>query len=253
MTKYMVAGDWHGNTTWAVKMVEQAHRIGINKIIQVGDFGLWDHTLSGVKYLDVLNDQCRMRGVYVYFVDGNHENHDRLKWYDVNNPSSHQGHTYIRSHILHLPRGSRWEWDGKVFVAVGGAYSIDKAWRREGESWWVGETLTDREVEFKVPNNGDYLFTHDCPTNAPFRFRIKDDPDSHIHRQRMDQVGKKVGAKLWFHGHMHEKYEYDFRHRQGYTQVWGLDKDEEQFNWGVLDTDTDTFTWGATLRSRGQA
>lgn len=245
MTKIMVCGDWHGNTKWAVSMVHLAAGLGANKIIQCGDFGLWDHDEAGVRYLDTLNEECRRKGVKVYFVDGNHENHDRLRWYDANNPVTAAGHVYIRSHVFHIPRGAIWGWDGKKFAGVGGGVSVDRARRTPGESWWDGEQLDDSQVYSLPDAEVDYLFTHDCPTNAPFMLRLKPDIESQIHRQRMDAVGKILRPNLWFHGHMHERYMYEFQHQKGYARVYGLDMDGEQNSWGIIDTETDQFLWGA--------
>lgn len=245
VNKIIVCGDWHGNAHWANSVVRKAAELGITRIVQCGDFGLWDHVDDGVDYLDSLNAECRKHGVTVRWLDGNHENHDRLAWYDKNNPKTSVGHVFIRSNILHLPRGSRWQWGQKNFVAVGGAYSIDKAYRTEGRSWWAGEQLTDRELAVNVPEGPiDYLFTHDCPTNAPFKNRFKPDLESQIHRQRMNAVGRKVQPKIWFHGHMHEKYEYFFEHQTGLTRVYGLEMDADRYNWGVLHINDGVFEWG---------
>jgi hypothetical protein len=243
--KIVVAGDWHGNAHWAKQVVRAARELDISRIVQLGDFGLWDHTDDGFEYLDELNAECRKQSVVVRFVDGNHENHDRLKWYDRHNPRTSVGHVYIRSHILHLPRGCSWQWGSRTFAAAGGAVSIDKAYRKEGRSWWAGEQLTDQEVGHKVPEGPiDYLFTHDCPTVAPFKNRIKMDYESQIHRQRMNEVGRKTQPKIWFHGHMHEKYEYLFEHRDGAAKVYGFEMDGDRYNWGVLMVNEGVFKWG---------
>lgn len=250
----MIAGDWHGDTTWACKMVRMAKRHGIERIYQCGDFGLWDHKEDGVRYLDTLNAECRENGVKVYFLDGNHENHDRLEWYDRHNPRDYGGvNVYIRSHILHIPRGTRWEADGRILMAVGGAYSVDKMWRKPGESWWAGETLHDgqlKAIEQRYGNTPpvDILLTHDCPTNAPFKYRLKNDPDSQIHRQKMDKVGKILRPRLWFHGHMHERYDYGFQHSAGLAQVTGLEMNGDFWSWVVLDLETLNFRWGAQIK-----
>lgn len=246
MDKIIVAGDWHGNAHWAAQIVKRARELGISRIIQCGDFGLWDHTDDGVEYLDRLNLVCRENQVKVYWVDGNHENHDRLQWYDKHNAKDEVGRVYIRSNVLHLPRGIKWTYgSGRTLTAVGGAHSIDKGFRRAGVSWWAGEQLRDEEVKHKVKEGPiDYLFTHDCPTNAPFLHRIKPDLDSQIHRQRMNDVGRKVQPKIWFHGHMHEKYEYFFEHQTGLARVYGLEADGDQYNWGILFVNEERFEWG---------
>ena len=70
--------------------------------------------------------------------------------------------------------------------------------------------MTDDELT-KAHDLGhtDVLLTHDCPTYAPFKGRLKNDPDSHIHRQKIDRVVESTKAKVHFHGHMHDWYDYE--------------------------------------------
>lgn len=243
MTKIMICGDWHGDTPWARKMIRLAADNGVKVIMQVGDFGLWDHEEDGVTYLDTMNEECRKHGVKVYFVAGNHENWDRLDWYEKNNPKTYAGLTIIRSHIRYTGRVNRWAVDGKWFQAVGGAVSIDKAYRKAGKSWWSQESIPERVVYGleKAGRKSDYLLTHDAPTCAPFRFRLKNDPDSQIHRELMNRIGRVVQPKLWFHGHYHTWMEaYPFMHQNGYSAVYGLDMNGDFYHSVVLDTETDS-------------
>jgi hypothetical protein len=144
-------------------------------------------------------------------------------------------------------------------MGVGGAYSIDKAWRLEKEAealglyyqkfvasdhgyphilWWPEEKITDEELEFvKSQGQADILFTHDCPSNAPFLHRLKPDAESVEHRSRIDAVGRSVKPRLWFHGHMHEYYNYEFPHDDGEARVIGLECDGMQANWVIFDTE----------------
>jgi hypothetical protein len=241
--KILIAGDWHGDTRHACKTVRRAKAAGAEIIMQVGDFGMWDHEIEGFNYLDGLNDECRKNGIKVYFVAGNHENWDRLDWMEKNNPKTYQGHTVIRSHIRYTGRVKRWRMDDKWFQAVGGAVSIDKAGRKLGKSWWAQEAVPESVVK-GLENAGrvsDYLFTHDSPTCAPHKFRLKADLDSQMHRQLMDRVGRVVQPKLWFHGHYHEWYEnYDFMHQRGYSSVYGLEMNGDYYNYVILDTSDDS-------------
>lgn len=256
--KIMVAGDWHGNTVWADNTVKIAHKYGARKIVQCGDFGIWTHDEDGHTYLDTLNHTARTLGVKIYFVGGNHENWDHLDWWEKNNPRTYQGHVIVRSHIFYIVSGTRWMWNDKWFMGVGGAVSIDREYRLKRERsyktgprprtlWWPQEQLSD-EVLYKIENGPrrktDYLFTHDCPTNAPFQFRLKNDPESQMHRQKMDRLGRAVKPDKWFHGHMHDKYDaYRFPMYESHSLVYGMRCDGCPDNWGILNTSDNTFTW----------
>jgi len=256
MGKIMVLGDTHGNIRAAKNAVAKADSLDIDTIMQVGDFGLWDHFLDGVQFLDELNTALWKNDQVLIWTDGNHENFDRLWWYLENNPKTTNGHVFIRSQILYSPRGNSWYMHGRKFMTVGGAVSIDKDYRlaretQEGKSrtlWWDQEQLTQADMDAILGRNHgtvDYLFTHDCPTNAPFRERLKNDPDSQMHRQKMDELGKHIKPTLWFHGHMHSKYDaYDFPMYEPTTTVYGLECDGMLDNWGILDTDDNSYMWG---------
>lgn len=255
MTKILVLGDTHGSTQEAVFAVQNAAALNIDTIIQCGDFGLWPGK-GGMDYLDELNAELMDNDIHLVWVDGNHEDFDQLERYVAHNPKNMWGQVFIRSNILYSPRGCKFKLEGKMFMTVGGAVSIDKAYRKQGVSWWPQEQLTDVELDYILakheasPGKIDYLFTHDCPTNAPFRERLKNDPDSQVHRQRMDRLGKAVKPGMWFHGHMHTKYDgYQFPTYEPTTTVYGLECDGMVYNWGVLNTDTDEFTWGTELEA----
>jgi hypothetical protein len=239
----MICGDWHGDVRHVRKVIRLAERKGIKTIMQVGDFGMWTHEPDGVTYLDVMNEECRKFGIKVYFVAGNHENWDHLNWIEQNNPKTYAGLTIVRSHIRYTGRVKRWGMAGKMFQAVGGAVSIDKAYRTLGKSWWAQEAVpvgVVKDLE-KSGMQSDYLLTHDSPTCAPFGFRLKNDPDSQMHRELMNRIGRVVKPKRWFHGHYHTWMEdYSFMHQSGYSSVFGLDMNGTFYHYVILDTATNS-------------
>lgn len=207
--EYLIVGDVHGDTAFARKMCKLAQANDITTIIQVGDFGIWDHTSWGVEFLDRLSRASEEAGVQWVFVPGNHENYDRLEYYEASNYRTHEGFVKIRDNIFYTGKVHAWEWEGVMFKAVGGAYSIDKNSRTPLESWWPQEQLTDHEFDKVVQiGKADVLLTHDCPTYAPFS-RLWPSPESHMHRQRIDEVVKYTQAGVHFHGHMHDWYDYE--------------------------------------------
>jgi hypothetical protein len=260
--KILVAGDTHGNTRWTNTLVGHAVDQQAEIMVVVGDFGLWDHGFEGMEFLDSVNVTLRNHNRMLIWTDGNHENHDRLEWYRLRNPRSTKGLVYIRSNILYSPRGNAWTWDKKRFMTVGGAVSIDKDWRLQAERtrygartlWWPGEQLTDPEADGIVKATEsptwkpvDYLFTHDCLTNAPFKYRLKEDPESQAHRQKMDRVVKAIRPRWMFHGHMHERYVYEFPTYEPHTKVRGLECDGMRDSWGILDTELDAFKFATNI------
>lgn len=229
MTKFLVVGDTHGDTGFASRVCKVAKYHKIDTIYQVGDFGIWDHTPSGVYFLNTLNENAAARGVTWKFVAGNHENYDSLEAMPVND----DGTVTVRDRIIWLGRSNVWFHDGILMGCVGGAASIDRSMRTPGSSWWPQEMTTYGDVQrfaqkildLETDDDGqhphiDVLLTHDAPTTLPeWQGFIKDDEMSNANRLMMSEVGTIAGAKVWFHGHYHKELEYNF----DYTRVYGLD------------------------------
>lgn len=161
--RVLLAGDWHGDAAWASSVVRRAGRADVPLVLQLGDFGFW-HGDAGEGYLDLVELVCRQEGVTVAFLDGNHEDHDRLGRY----PLSPNGLRAVRPHVWHVPRGHRWGWAGCTWAAVGGAVSVDRSLRVPGVSWWPQEALTSEQAAAVA---GAALLTCSCATTAPRRPR----------------------------------------------------------------------------------
>ena len=128
-----IAGDWHGNLRWALDRIDDAHVAGAATIVHLGDFGFWVPDPATRKYLFRVEKRLAELNMHLLFVDGNHEDHDRLASLPLG-PAT--GVRPVSAHLSHLPRGHRWTWqdeDGRAWtwLALGGAVSA----RRVGRSW----------------------------------------------------------------------------------------------------------------------
>lgn len=116
-----VAGDWHGNTLWALKQLETMARHGITTCLHVGDFGLY-RTPFWRRYLDTVDAAAAAHGITIAVTDGNHEDHAwRLELARKHGDSP----APVRDNIWLLPRGDRWTAVGRSFLSLGGAPSIN--------------------------------------------------------------------------------------------------------------------------------
>lgn len=258
--RIVVVGDTHGNFADIRDKIMVAGKHKINHVLVVGDFGLWTHFADGHEFLDEVQELARINKTNVFAIGGNHENWDHWNWYVENNPT-HKGFAMVRRRILLAPKAHAWTWANKRFVGAGGAVSIDKDSRLHQERkpktlWWPNEQLTQDDVaKISTFGTADFLFTHDCSNNTPFKHRLKPDHDSQIHRQRIDDVLRSVKPKFHFHGHMHEQYDWVNEHTYGYsafdnepwtgpsTRTIGLEAFQDFNSWGVLDVNTETWYW----------
>ena len=160
-------------------------------------------------------------GVTHRFIDGNHDDHPRLRKRVRRNTA-----VTIAPNVIYQPRGSVHEdEDGTRLLFLGGAPSIDRASRTPGLSWWPEETITDEEASrarsAKKPIH--VLVTHDAPAFPP-GFTPKGSPgyqrEQKLSMDRIDMLVKHHRPELNVHGHWHARYER--QHACG-TRVVGLD------------------------------
>lgn len=220
-TKLLIAGDWHGNAGWARSVIDYAAQHECDTIVQCGDFGFWCDTPETTRFLSSLQADLEHHGITLYWIDGNHEDHDRLQrmTLGLNFPT----HTAGYDRILYLPRGYRWQWWGKTWMSVGGAVSVDRLDRTEGKSWWPAETLTDEQIAHCCrPGGVDVIVAHDCPIGIdipgigrsfdpardPTRgWRVSALIEADTHRAKLRRIWDATGATRLYHGHYHIGYE----------------------------------------------
>ena len=206
--RVLVAGDIHGNSEWAVRHVlRAAKRRGASSILQLGDFGIWPGR-DGRRFLDHLERETAAAGIPWEFVDGNHEDFDQLLAIDP----GPDGRRQVRPHIWHLPRGYRWTWGGRTFLALGGAASPDQADRVPGRSWWPQEEITNDDVERCVAGGPiDVLVCHDAPLDVQRGGHWGTVPPEvaakvRRSRERLQRVVDTCRPQLLLHGHWHVRH-----------------------------------------------
>lgn len=129
-------------------------------------------------------------------------------------PLNEQGLRPITTRIAHLPRGFRWQWWDKTWVALGGAQSVNGN-QIPHYNWWAEEVVSPQEAE-AVINDGpaDVMVTHDMPegihlpgmSNASL-FRADLLRASENHHALIGMVVDEVRPELMLHGHMHARHD----------------------------------------------
>lgn len=205
-------------------------------VIVCGDFGgIWKDTPEERYWLDWLNE----KQFTICFVDGNHENFDRLYNDEFSTVDFHGGKAHqIRNNIYHLMRGYVFDFEGKKFFAFGGASSHDindgildrddfnseeefkEEWKRYDKtrrlfrvnhiSWWKQELPSQAEMNFGMEtlekNNFkvDYVITHCAPQEVVSVFShgcYKPD----ILTIWLNDVAHKLQFDKWHFGHYHDE------------------------------------------------
>lgn len=174
-------GDVHGKWTRYRKIIEEC-----DASIQVGDFGCG--------FIHPFTEQPMANPPYDAMIKGNHRfirgNHD--------NPTACKNHSqYIA--------------DGTIennMMFVGGAFSIDRAYRFENYDWWADEELSydnlTRMVDIYLENKPEIMVTHECPDSIAmhvFPFMKGEYPSRT--RQAFEGMWSNHKPKLWIFGHWH--------------------------------------------------
>lgn len=225
-----LTGDTHGDIRRlnAASFFEQKEMTKDDYLIILGDFGLvWDYKGESryeKNWLDWLDE----KSFTTLFIDGNHENHDRLDAIEVEEWHGGKVHR-LRPSVMHLMRGQVFDIDGLSIFTFGGAGSHDisdgilepgdpkikkwsqdysKLFRVRGVSWWARELPSEEEMEEgrrnldKVDWKVDYVLTH-C-TSANTTALIGGGAYSQdILTNYLQEIREKLTFKRWFFGHHH--------------------------------------------------
>lgn len=253
-----IAGDWHGNARWAIAALKALRNEGITTVYHVGDFGFWPGR-DGEKYIRAMERQLGVYNMMLYVTPGNHDDYAQLGAKEI----SADGLQWFSPRIAAMTRGFRWEVNGRSFVSLGGAPSINFEDLKRGINWWPEEVLTLGDV-YRLAEKGhaDIMITHDAPDGVPSLEKLM--RDNSIERDKMNMSisaegiaygdeGRRlmtaavqvVQPQLLFHGHYHLDYTEDVSFTEGdfTTTFVGMNKDNDPNNVAILDTDTLHWEW----------
>ena len=211
--RVVVAGDWHRNGAWVQEIVPRiaVYDPSITTILHAGDFGLWPGR-TGESFLHTVDETCAEHGIRrVLVTPGNHEDWTSLDAHFAERPGDA---VQLSDVVWALPRGHRFTIGWMRFLSFGGAASLDRGRRVEGQTWWAGEMPTDEDVEKAIAGGGaDVMITHDMVNRGipALDHRILRSDGwpanalamSALSRNRVTRVWAAVQPQILFHGHMH--------------------------------------------------
>ena len=229
-----LTGDIHGDPRRfsTDEFPEQKELTKDDFVIILGDFGLvWSGSKDEEFWLKWLNN----KPFTTLFVDGNHENFDKLYKYPVVDYHGGKAHQ-IRDSVYHLMRGYVFEFCGKSFFAFGGASSHDikdgildpedyidyeefskklKLWFKQRKqfrinhvSWWKEELPNQEEMDRGIKNleknnwQVDYVISHCFPQSVSSYMGFYS-PD--ILTNYFEEIAKKLNFEKWYAGHYHRE------------------------------------------------
>ncbi len=201
-----LTGDTHGDPDRVRSIRKRLRgRLGPTDFLLVlGDFGfVFNGRAPETAELDRL---ARMRTTFL-FIDGNHENFDRLEAYPEAGWNGGRVHI-VRRNVLHLMRGHVFTIEGNAYFAMGGAYSQDKPWRTEGRTWWAREQPSEEEYARGMrslaahDHRVDFILTHAAPGETiALHGHVR--PEEAPLNAYLDWVRRTTEYRGWYFGHIH--------------------------------------------------
>ncbi len=228
-----IRGDTHGEESQFSDqaMAGESSWTADDILMIAGDFGF---VFQGEdRYLSERNklDSLAKKPYRILFVDGNHEGFPFLSAY----PEEIQYGApvrRIRKNIFWLQRGYIYDIEGFSFFVMGGAHSMDKAFRMKyfevcGEKIWFEEELPSKDefnraiASLRAHNmEVDYIVTHTAPrTIIPRIIHAAPDMTDAELTGFLDWVYHEVKFKKWYFGHFHEDLEINDQMMACYTQI----------------------------------
>ena len=230
MGRVFVCGDLHGGEVGdALKLnsrnFPEARKLTKNDyVIILGDFGyVWNKDVPSKEELYHYK-WFQDKKFTTLFVDGNHENFDRLDSLPVIDMFGGKVGVVDES-IYHLKRGEIYNINGLKILTFGGGTSIDKNRRTEFISWWRQEAPNDSEYKNCLNNlekhnyQVDVILTHDCSERIYKLFDFPKYGETSQLQRFFESLEEDVNFNNWYFGHYHEDIKFDDKHEVLYDTI----------------------------------
>lgn len=267
--RLLLCGDTHGDCDGAIEhkryLCEVALEHNCDALFQLGDWGYLPHFRAGQAFIDATHELLNEYNLFEYFLDGNHDSFDALwgqEW-----QITPEGFYWLGPRLFYAPRGLRWSWSGAVLMALGGAYSQDRAMRLASEErmgaqrvwYWPEETITSGDIYRATLEKApiDVLLTHDAPwgVRVPGFSPFSRSGPAYLNRVAIRSVVELLKPSRLYHGHLHHRYDAVLRIPRDDVDcaVHGLAQyGQGEKSWMVLDLKEFGFH-GVRLRQGGQS
>lgn len=210
-----MAGDWHTDIEWMLKIIRASHEASPFTILfHAGDFGYGLHKddASEISAMERLSALLVELNIIVYITLGNHENWEKFNGLEPDE----DGTIHLWENIYAFPRGYRFTVNGVNFTSLGGAASINYLDLQEGYDWFRDEAITMGDI-YRLSDEPTTVFiTHDAPVEVKsLHSRLnklsENWPEAGLRyseqsQQMISSALAKVEPLLLFHGHYHTDY-----------------------------------------------
>ena len=228
--KFFITGDKHRCFDKVKEFCREMHTRRKDVLIILGDAGF---NYYDDKRDDKLKKEIAQLNITLFCLHGNKENRPQ-------NVGTYGIRSFCGGKVYYEPKypniyfaidGEIYTFDGKKYMVVGGAHSVDKMRCLEkGTPFWYDEMPDDtikKTVENNLKNEGNNIYgmmTHTCPIdylptemfmstrqNATFKRKLRKAKSKKLFKPDIDRsteiwlgdLEKKIDYEVWFCGHYH--------------------------------------------------
>lgn len=209
---YYITGDTHGSFSRIESFCSRMQTNTEDTMIILGDAGLNFHG----DWRDIMRKQSVSRlPITLFCIHGNHEKrpgtipgYQEKLW--------HSGKVYYEPqypNILFAQDGEIYKFGSSHSIVIGGAYSIDKAFRIEEKDWWSDEQPSAEIKEFvetqlnSVGWKVDLVLSHTAPLKyEPVEAFLPGLDQSKVDKTTekwLDGIEDRLEYNKWYLGHYH--------------------------------------------------
>lgn len=218
-------GDHHGDWKQLFWFANRA-KLESCYLISIGDSGIgFKPKNEQIENINELNNKFKKLDIIFMSIRGNHDD-----------PSYYNGDNRIQlDNFQTIEDYTVMEHNGKLIQFIGGATSVDRSMRKEGISYWTGESLNYHKDRLQKV---DTLVTHTAPSwcfpqgfNEMVYSWAREDADLledlTDERAIMDEIVKACQPSLHLYGHFHDSWNEEIngcKHRLlNINEIWGDD------------------------------
>lgn len=208
-----ITGDTHGDFERVEEFCEEYETTEDDILIILGDAGI-NYYLN--ERDDELKEELGQLPITLFCIHGNHEERPELI-YSYAEKIWRGGLVFFEEdypNVLFARDGEIYEFAGKKAIAIGGAYSIDKYYRLNGNLAWFASEQPDEQTKIFVENKletvdwkVDYILSHTGPLKyLPYDEFLPNVDESKIDKSTeewLDYIEENLNYEIWYFGHFH--------------------------------------------------
>lgn len=212
INRVFITGDTHGKFDKIHSLCEKLETTKDDVIIILGDAGI---NYSG-KTDQYLKSALQKMPITFFCIHGNHEKRpESIDSYNISEFCG--GKVYIEDsypNLIFAKDGEIYDFNGKKYIVIGGAYSVDKFYRlMRGWNWFADEQPSEKTkklIEEKLQSldwSIHGVLSHTCPRKyEPIEVFLPMIDQSSVDKSTedwLDQIEDKLTYNKWYCGHYH--------------------------------------------------